>query len=494
MPPRTSFSRLDPLHPGYLIAFVALTGLWLLVWAWGTPDGPAFRAASRLAGYAAAVAMFVPYLHVARRWFRHRPWGAMNAWLRWHIAGAYLALALLLLHSRAHAHGWFTLAILALFWTVMVSGVVGFYGQKLLYRLMAFAVDREVGRERLGPEAERLGRSADALMGEYARLAEEDVRDWGGLCRALGERAAAAEPGGPAYWHVGRQLDKKGGEALQRLRANPADPAARGPLVAALNRLLEGDEFGAAPPPLAEEDVSDWPALCGSLSDPEGPARPVAEQLSAKEKDALVALAKAPTPAAKAAVLGALNRLLKQQPFQAGGRRALESLCPGGIVACPPPFDGSRSPEARWLAGLPARGAGGRLPGETMRRNRLLVQALCPGLVDRLPDTVVRLFDALARRFRCPIDAVPWGWLFSRQAVVPEVANLFQRISEVASPARGERVQELARLVKARRELEVEYWLHRLGRLWLLFHGPAALLLLALVAEHVWMSMKYGGF
>ena len=68
-----------------------------------------------------------------------------------HIATSYVAFAALLIHSRARADTWLTATLTTSVWIVMVSGVVGFYGQKLLYRIMPFLVKREVGRERLAP-------------------------------------------------------------------------------------------------------------------------------------------------------------------------------------------------------------------------------------------------------------------------------------------------------------------------------------------------------
>src|SRR5207248_1072537 len=120
------------------------------------PAGIPFRRLSRVSGYLAAALMAVPYVHVARRGFRYRDWWPMPWWLRWHIGSAYLATAFLLLHTRARWHGWFTLLLLCLFWAVMASGVVGFYGQKLLYRLLPLAVGEELGRERLEPERRAL--------------------------------------------------------------------------------------------------------------------------------------------------------------------------------------------------------------------------------------------------------------------------------------------------------------------------------------------------
>ena len=49
-------------------------------------------------------------------------------------------------------------------------------------------------------------------------------------------------------------------------------------------------------------------------------------------------------------------------------------------------------------------------------------------------------------------------------------------------------------LVEIRRQMDVEAWLHRLGRTWLVIHGPASWALIVLVVVHVWLSVRYGGY
>src|SRR5262249_40152987 len=64
----------------------------------------------------------------------------------------------------------------------------------------------------------------------------------------------------------------------------------------------------------------------------------------------------------------------------------------------------------------------------------------------------------------------------------------------LATDAQRPIVEALWELAETRRRLNYEYRFHQLGRLWLLFHGPAAWALLVLMIEHVWQSWRYGGF
>ncbi|MCI0681450.1 MAG: hypothetical protein L0Y71_05035 [Gemmataceae bacterium] len=165
----------DILQPGSIGLFAALVLLWILV-ALG-PEWESFglRAAARLAGYGAFVAMLVPYLHILRRCFRYRQGPPMTAWLRWHIAAAYLAFLLVIVHSRGRANSPLTLALVWLTWIVMISGVVGFYGQKLLYSFLPRMVAREFGLERLEPQRVFMLQAAEELVRKKELAESPDV-------------------------------------------------------------------------------------------------------------------------------------------------------------------------------------------------------------------------------------------------------------------------------------------------------------------------------
>ena len=99
--PRLSFL----LWPASVWVFALLAMLWGLAWilvpldTWLPLGG-----LTRLCGYLATLALAIPYLHILRRSFRHRSLGQMTTWLWWHIAGAYAAFFLVLVHSRAQAN------------------------------------------------------------------------------------------------------------------------------------------------------------------------------------------------------------------------------------------------------------------------------------------------------------------------------------------------------------------------------------------------------
>ena len=215
----------DFLHPRWAAGFALLAVLWLVHWYLPVPEATGYRRFTRIAGYLATLAMFVPYLHILRRFFRFRHWGYMSRWLQWHAATAYLAFFLTLLHCRGRANGTLTLAIVLLLWTVMLSGVLGFFGLKMLYRLMTLAVKRELGLERLEAERSRLEERAKILIDDYSLLAAAptklsdgsilpaDVRDWAGLVVAVSD---AKTPLGKVVAPTITGNDKKIFEALKK--------------------------------------------------------------------------------------------------------------------------------------------------------------------------------------------------------------------------------------------------------------------------------------
>jgi hypothetical protein len=143
--------------PGYagLLVFALLAVAW--AFAWALPRAAPSVAApwlARLSGYLAVFFMLWPYVHILRRRYRgHHGWPAsfwrvrLSTWMRVHIVSAYLAFGFLLLHAWAKAGSPLTFWLTASVWAVMLSGAVGYYGQRALYRAIPIEPP-EVGLER----------------------------------------------------------------------------------------------------------------------------------------------------------------------------------------------------------------------------------------------------------------------------------------------------------------------------------------------------------
>jgi hypothetical protein len=236
---RTTQKRLprrDVLRPSSVWVFVAIALAWTIVFLLPDWRDARLRHAARLAGYVAFVAMLVPYLHVIRRMFRYRHGRAMTFWLRLHIVAAYVAFAGVLVHCQGRASTTLTLLLVWLTWIVMVSGVVGFYGQKLLYLLMPRMVPDEVGLERLEPERQQLLKTAEELMKKKEMQGMPEVIQR--FCDAALHKSLPA-PLSLRDWLLGRQTgDEALSENWYQRAASFADEKQRG-IVQSLWELVQ---------------------------------------------------------------------------------------------------------------------------------------------------------------------------------------------------------------------------------------------------------------
>jgi hypothetical protein len=427
--------RTEPLVFWSLVAFAALAVLWFAFRALPEPDPRWFRALSRLSAYGAAVFMLVPYIHILRRGFRYRYWGKMSTWLRWHILAAYLGFGLAIIHSRARSNNELTLAIQVALWAVIVSGVVGYCGQKLIYRLLALMVDDELGLERLPPEREARIQEARDLIAGVPVISADDVVDW----QRLRDRLAA----------LAESLKKQ-------LEPAPADGGAERP-------AKQTDEADSRRP-LREAFQS-----VNRIVAPQA-AKPTAKAL---------ALVKKPDPEKENAdLIGAINRLVKAEGlFDLAKRDELT-----------PPV---------WLAPIFAKPPATRIASENVVLNHWVLAELMRA--DALAPTAARteavtaFCERVLSESLCPKLAT-WGWLFSGRALAPIPQNHYLRVHELCGATQRDTLEAMWKLVENRRQMDLEAWLHRVGRAWLLVHGPASWALLVLVAIHVWLSVRYGGY
>jgi hypothetical protein len=389
-------SVLDPLSSWSIGYFVLLSSAWWIVRTLPEPSPGDFIRYYRPIGYLAALAISVPYIHIARRLFRYRRGPLpMSTWMRLHIACSYGAFLAVLLHSHARSGSAITLALLALTWIVMVSGVIGFCGQKLIYRLMPLMVDREFGLERLGPECEELRRRAEERVTAYPVIGSGDVRDWPGVCERLCDESSSF---GSA---ILARLPTRTRAMVGKISANGPDEEQKVEILAAMNELLDQEDLF---------EVSDNSTV-HEESAADSPAHPAVNASSTR-------------------------------------------LC----------------------------------------NHRRVVHLLGDRIVDRSSRT-----EATERFFQAVLESrlrVPLGLrlrMTGRASGDVASRNLFLRVKAMAEPDQSQILQEVWDAAEIRRQMDVEFWLHWLGRLWLLIHGPAAYLLAFFTALHIWGSIFYGG-
>jgi hypothetical protein len=130
------------------------------------------------------------------------------------------------------------------------------------------------------------------------------------------------------------------------------------------------------------------------------------------------------------------------------------------------------------------------------RRNRLYFETLYPGVfrVSKPPrNSVIRFFkEEVLSYLESP--APSWQWLFGRAALRPVPENHYMRVKVLAPADQAVVIDELWAFVEERRQMDLEFWFHRLARLWLWVHGPVSAALLALVLAHCTLSVYYTGW
>jgi hypothetical protein len=398
-------------------------------------------------GWAAALALIFPYLHVAgRRSLRHRrailrlPLLSQAWWLRAHLASAWLAFLLTLVHSRGRAGTWLTACVLGLSWAVMLSGALWYWGGRLIYRVLVFTAAPEYGRARLTTkERLRLMRRSRRLIDEYWKFTEYDVSGWPAFCRDLLDETSLLHR---AVW---AKLEKSGLIIYDAVRAarHATDPTAgrlgpgeMNPVIGALNQLISREQ-------------------CDLF--PEFAREPTEKEVQAANTDAK-----------KEELRRRAENVREVRRLREGDARV-----------------GRLLDEAATLEGKDRQGL----------RNRRVLEALCPLVREcEEPSEVLRDFWAGSVRRFLEAERAGWGWLFTAEAREPVPANEARRVRAVVSPRQGLIVDQLLLWVERRRLLNVEAWLDRLATVWLTVHGAVSAVLLVLVADHVLGSIRYGGF
>ena len=195
----------DP--PWLLLVLVIPIAVWVVFALLPRVDlaSPAVRHFCRNLGYAALMALCVPYLYVWRRLSLHRRYGSMTRWMQGHIAAAYLGFGLMVVHARGHLfRRELSGAIVVLFAVVLLSGMLGMLLQKTVFRLISVTLDEELGLERLHAERLRLIKESGRLVANYSMLTETDIHDWRGFCTLLLDEKSKVVPrsGGIGCFHT----------------------------------------------------------------------------------------------------------------------------------------------------------------------------------------------------------------------------------------------------------------------------------------------------
>ncbi|MDP6355331.1 MAG: hypothetical protein QF473_09535 [Planctomycetota bacterium] len=133
-------------------------------------------------------------------------------------------------------------------------------------------------------------------------------------------------------------------------------------------------------------------------------------------------------------------------------------------------------------------------PSLQLRLNRVVLEQACQEYIEPCDEIPITFKDFFTEHVgpHLKTDWPGWGWFFTERALEPIPRNYHSQISKILKPSQQDLVDELWRIIEARRQLDLEYWLHRASGLWLLLHGPASIALFLFVALHLFGSLRFG--
>src|SRR5207302_1096909 len=135
-------------------------------------------------------------------------------------------------------------------------------------------------------------------------------------------------------------------------------------------------------------------------------------------------------------------------------------------------------------------------PHPVERLNRLCLEYVLEDTIQEsmpTPDSVRRFYSECVEP-ELKADFSFWGWLGAGVRQSALAANHYQRVKGLAAPAHQGMLDRLWEWLQVRREMDLEYRLHRIARLWVGFHKWAAWLLFVLAADHIVASFRFGGY
>jgi len=112
------------------------------------------------------------------------------------------------------------------------------------------------------------------------------------------------------------------------------------------------------------------------------------------------------------------------------------------------------------------------------------------GLMKEASDVLDRFYRTEVRE-RLANVAPSWGFLLDVRAGRARALEPLQRMTQFVDPAEKERVDDLMVIYTEKMELDAHYSLQRILRRWLIVHVPAAGLLMALLAVHIFSWFWY---
>jgi hypothetical protein len=205
------------------VALAAIAWVWVLTLRSGRWPGGSSAPGLVLGSLAAAIFLFeLAIVFKKTRWLRTARWTlSAQTWMKAHIWLGLLSVPLVVLHSGGRLGGTLTMVLLAVFATVIVSGVWGLALQNVLPKMLLEASPAET----IYSQIDSVGRQYAEEARRLALLAcgDEDYEPAGVAAQAVTEYAAAGGlPIAGAARQVGPQVQRRPHPASQQRTVVPS--------------------------------------------------------------------------------------------------------------------------------------------------------------------------------------------------------------------------------------------------------------------------------
>ena len=128
----------------------------------------------------------------------------------------------------------------------------------------------------------------------------------------------------------------------------------------------------------------------------------------------------------------------------------------------------------------------------------LMASGLCvEALFERIPELVAHSSEMFERFYADDVRpamagiAPSWGYLLDVRSGRDARLEAFARLSPFLTEEERPRLEDLKMLLTEKLELDAQYSLQRLLRIWVVIHVPPSVLLFGIMLFHIWTSLSY---
>jgi hypothetical protein len=456
---------IDKTHVGWAIGAGAATGLaavLYVVFATGRSDASGGSAIGLLFGIFAFLAMAFAGLLAVRKSFRVLPFGSAQFWLRGHIWIGLASVPLVLFHSNFRLGGVLEMALMAVFFIVIASGVFGLALQQVLPRFLKVRVPLETFPQQIPSLLKKFREEADDLLKSLSVPAKTPPAK-------TASAVAAPVAAGAAATSAQSKL-----ELLKRAESAKAAKDAADPEGASAANAANAPEGAATV--AATEDAAKAPSKPAAKT---GGLSPLEILKASKSAGASASIAA--NPAAKPAAVKPSSDVLEK--LKAAKQAVVMATAPAPNAA--PPAEAPTVKAAEQGPAAVVSAAKFSPPPATAKpfeKRVAAAAALTPRLEKLMRFHHQEILPFLNEDIRIAARQKLRSENFARMAFAELSLELPDKAAAVVS--------RLAEIVDERRQflaqVRIQSWMHS----WLLVHVPLSAALFALALVHIVMALR----